>query len=263
MGHLSKVSCYALVLLSLLVQLACRPANTSKVPTSATAKPSVPYPMGRFLFQPYEYYESKEPKADGTGFFVAATNGRIAAVMSANDLKFDETRLKGIRALSIGDWTPIDALGQSWGAPGSPSGDDPKADRRNDCIIMPVNVKLPPDRVLLLDDRPAPAVGEPVWLPAKLESEPRGYELLDGFVQFVKPGYIRVKLKKPKTLRSHDGSPVISATTGKVIGVLSHSDKVQEESILWLCPASAVRNAILKADKFPALRDVIGGQGGQ
>ncbi|MCB9857782.1 MAG: hypothetical protein H6818_19025 [Phycisphaerales bacterium] len=247
--------------LTIVAGFACRPASSPTTPAKAPAvAATAPKPMGKFLFQPYFHYEFKEPSIDGSGFFVRTENNRLAAIIAASCVKFDETRLTGIHAISIGDWTPIVALQQSWGLPGDAGTDKPVRDYRNDYLIMPVGIELSDDSVLDLDVRAVPVEGEPVWFPNKVETEPRGYEWIDGVVDEVQRGYIRVRLDTSKTIRAQGGAPIVSGTTGKVIGTLSRAEKIQQKSVLWLCPAPAIRAAMKSAQSFPALKDVVGGK---
>lgn len=248
----------------LIATAGCRPpASGTGGGNAAAAKVEiVPQPPGKFLFQPYLYYEFKEPRADGTGFFVRLGDGRTFAIMSSNVLRLHDTKLTGIRALSIGDWAPIAALGRSWGKPGNGGldGDDPDKDLRTDRLIMPVDERISDDRWLTLDGRKGPSVGEPVYFPDKMESEPRGYNWINGTVSDVGIGYIRVNLDSSKTLYTPEGSPVISAVTGRVIGSVSRFGKVRQKTVLWLCPAASLQEAIDSADSQPALCDVVSGK---
>lgn len=262
MGPIARISIVTLISVTSAACCGCRPTAPARMPAAATTAPTAPRPAGKILFQPYFYYEFTEPKGEGTGFIIRTDDDRLAAVTCANILKLDGSRLTGVRGLSIGDWTPLVSMQQSWGKPGSPGTMGQVRDMRNDYLIMPVEASLSPDSILELDDRAGPTIGEPIWFPARMESEPRGYELRDGFVEDVKPGYIRVKLNKPMTLMVHNGSPIISATTGKVIGLLAQGEKIQQRSVLWLCPASSLRNAIKTAEDFPMLKDVVGKKGG-
>ncbi len=264
MGRQYRITKFSVLVLASALGAACGPTTGGRTGAAApTTAPTAPRPMGKLLFQPYAYYEFKEPLASpGTGFFLRTADGRVAAVTAANVFRFDGPRLTGVHGLSIGDWTPIVTLQQSWGEPGSPSIEAPTWDMRNDYLIMPVDAVLPPDSILELDERTAPKDGEPIWFPYKMASEPRGYELRDGYVEETLPGHIRVKMNRPMTLESHNGSPIISATTGKVIGLIARSGKVRQESVFWLCRASSLRNAIETAEKFPRLQDVVGQRGG-
>lgn len=263
MGHRRVRNMIGLcIVLSFGVGFACRPTSAPTVPakTPPAAAATAPKPAGKFLFQPYFHYEFKEPSIDGSGFFIRTENNSFAAITAASCVKFDETRLMGIHAISIGDWTPIVALQQSWGKPGDAGTDQPDKDLRNDYLIMPVGIALSDDTVLELDVRPVPAVGEPVWFPSKAETEPRGYEWIDGVVDEVQRGYIRIRLDSTKTIRSQGGAPIISGTTGKVIGTLSRAGKVKQKTVLSLCPASSIRAAMKTAQSFPELKDVVGGK---
>ena len=60
-------------------------------------------------------------------------------------------------------------------------------------------------------------------------------------------------------LVSQSGSPIISQESGRVIGTLSRGgEPVEGKTVLFLAPASGILKALIGANGFPRLQDVIG-----
>lgn len=161
--------------------------------------------------------------------------------------------------LSIGDWEPMLAFDKSWGMPGNEGvADGDSLDISPDYFILPVEEDVPDEWVLKLDKREGPAKKEVVWFPNKTDDAVNGYLWVHGTVVEAKRTHIFVLLEKRVELQSQSGSPIISSRTGRVIGTLSRSSELQGKTVLWLCPAQAIRDAIKTATTFPLLKDVVG-----
>ncbi len=270
MSHHTKrlrfLSATAAITLPCIFAMACRKAASPGGGAATPAPASTALrPTGKFLFQPCFRYENREPVVKGTGFFLRVGDDRIAAVSSTECVELNSARLISVLAvgISLRDFEPVAKMHQSWGMPGSGGKETPVLDLRSDYFIMPVAANLPDDMLLELDERPAPGNGEAVWYPSKSFSHHLGYEWIEGVVDEIVPGHISVRLKKSAVLESQNGSPVISATTGKVIGVLFKGKKRRGRMVLSLCPAASIRNAIESAEEFPRLKDVVGRRGGR
>jgi len=69
-------------------------------------------------------------------------------------------------------------------------------------------------------------------------------------------GYLIVDLDREVKLTSLNGAPVLSQRSGKVVGALSRGGGTAEGSrLLVLTPASALREAMREAERFPPLED--------
>jgi hypothetical protein len=143
------------------------PANPPAVKAQAARKPVVKPPSKEILFQPMFVWENSEPTFQGTGFFVKAPGGKVAAVTSLHFLNVEGPHLREARWLSLTTDKPTAVLDRSWGPPGKTgvirvaAGKDcngkpiiftvPWLDKRTDCLLMPVPAGIPASVVLELD----------------------------------------------------------------------------------------------------------------
>lgn len=232
--------------------------NPSKPNASSSASSSL-QPQGRFLCQPVLHYKDQEPLTKGTMYFVHNRENRIAAVGSASNLNFSGTPLIKIDCLSIKDGSLITTLDKSWGQPGKPGSLKPTKVLSNDYFIAPVEKSLSPDMALELDDRACPDMNEKVWFPNKSNSSEFGYEWVDGVVEQRSTLSVQVRLAKQITLDSQSGSPVISATNGKVVGTMSFGVTTGDVTTIHLCPNIKISNMVgMSGVNFPFLEKVVG-----
>jgi hypothetical protein len=214
-------------------------------------------PQGGLVFQPKLHFASGEPTYQGTGFFVKH-GGSVVAVTSAHFLEAKGPRLLRAEWLRVGGEKEhvVASCSRSLGMPGK--GFDPYLDDlRGDYLVMPLESTVPEDVVLELDEREKPRWRERVWLPNKDPGAPRGYQLLEGVVELSTSDAIRVEFPRFE-LESQSGSPVISRTTGKVIGTVSRGCEESGKMRLQLAPSRAILDAIAAARDRPELKNVIG-----
>ena len=234
-----------------------RPASPARGPDVL----AVGRPERAILFQPLFKWLGAEPTYQGTGFFVKAPDGRVAAVTSAHFLDRDGPPLLEAKWLDVRTQEPVATFTQSWGPPGSQGTTQPVVDLRSDYLLLPAPEGVPADLALQWDPRLAPDRGERVWFPNKDPDAPLGYQLLPGTVVEARPKYSLVALGQVVKLQSQSGSPVVSQATGKVIGTLSRGLEQRDKTLLLLAPSHAILEALARAKEFPLLRDVIGKQG--
>jgi hypothetical protein len=194
------------------------------------------------------------PSRQGTGFLAKAPDGRIAAVTSAHLIDPQGPALLEARWLDIRTRTPVAVFTRSWGAIGRGGTDAPAYDLRSDYLLLPVQVPVPADQVLELDPRSLPEVRERVWFPNKDQAAPLGYRVIPGTVTAAESKYLTVVLDQPLALTSQSGSPVISQTSGQVIGTLSRGGREGRRTVLLLTPAAALLAALTNSLDFRPLR---------
>ena len=215
-------------------------------------------PTSPIVFQPYFYYRDRaEPSANGTGFFAKAPNRKIVAIGSAHYVDFENSPLLKAEWLSTVDWSVAATFTKSWGPPGNAGTTDP-IDLRPDYLIMPVEADIPKESVLRLDRRLYPKKGERIWFPNKKHKTTLGFEWVGGSVTDANTKFVEVTLDSHIPLQSQSGSPVISIKTGHVIGTLSRGIDEPPQTIIYLCPAAAIREAIRTASDYPELKQVVG-----
>ena len=230
--------------------------------------PQVRPPDRPVVFQPVLLWQNGEPTAQGTGFFVKAPGGKVAAVSSAHFIDFDGPPLMSAKWIDVRTSEPVATFTRSWGPPGDGGTNERPPDLRTDYWIMPVDAKAPETgaaeakaaaaAALELDPRDKPALGEKVWLPNKNPKARLGFDLVEGAVVETGVKYSLVRLDDDIELGSQSGSPLISQRTGKVIGTLSRGGSKGGKTFLLLAPSAPIARALADAKEFPQLRHVIG-----
>jgi len=225
-------------------------------PPANPPKPALP--GGRIVFQPEWTYTNKEPQYQGTGFFVKNKAGKIIAVTSAHFIDFDGPPLEKAVWLYAEDGTNIATMTQAWGKPGH-AGTMQPPDLRSDYLLLKGPDKLKPGvAVLEIDERGYPRVGERIWFPCKTSGFANGFTLIEGAVAKSSDKAVYVRLDRQAELESCSGSPIISQSTGKVIGTLTGGGAVGGAYTLILAPCGAIHDAIESAKDSPELRTVVG-----
>jgi hypothetical protein len=251
------------------------------------ARPATKPPGRQVLFQPMFVWENSQPTLQGTGFFVKAPGGKVAAVTSIHFLDVAGPRLREVRWLNVADNKPAAVLDRSWGPRGEARaarlivGKDrdgkpeivtlPMPDKRTDYLLMPASQGVPADAVLELDPRTTIDAGERVYFHDKCRFGQKDYAVLEGSVVRATPEQYQVMLDQDIEPESQSGSPVISQATGEVIGTLAGigdfgADAAQillgggrgSPRLLVLTPSCAILKALQENHDFPLLQDVIG-----
>ncbi len=202
------------------------PVNPPPAVAQAAHKSAVKPPSREILFQPMFVWENSEPTCQGTGFFVKAPGGKVAAVTSSHFLDVHGPRLAEARWLSLGNEKPVAVLKRSWGPPGKTrviqvtAGKDsdgkpiiftiPWEDKRTDYLLMPVSEGVPPSVVLELDPRTTIDLNERVYFHDKCAFGQEDYAILEGTVVRTAPEQHQVMLYQEIKPESQSGSPVIS-----------------------------------------------------
>lgn len=227
-----------------------------QIPPASPPKPALP--GGRIVFQPEWTYANKEPQYQGTGFFVKNKAGKIIAVTSAHFIDFDGPPLEKAVWLYAEDGTNIATMTQAWGKPGH-AGTMQPPDLRSDHFLLKGPDKLKPGvAVLEIDERGYPRVGERIWFPCKTSGFANGFTVIEGAVAKSSDKAVYVRLDRQAELESCSGSPIISQSTGKVIGTLTGGGAVGGAYTLILAPCGAIHDAIEGAKDSPELRTVVG-----
>ncbi len=210
------------------------------------------------VFQPKFEWADSTTTHQGTGSFVRAPNGSVVALTSAHFINFFGPKLVQASWLDIKTKQPIATFTCSWGIPGR-EGCYAPMDLRSDYLMLVVEGEIPATSVLEIDDREIAEVDERVWFPNKNPQAPLGYERIDGKITEAQNGYSIVILDTKIDLTTRSGTPVVSAKTGKVIGILTGGGEKNCKTQLFLAPAHSIRKAIIDAQNHPLLQEVIGG----
>lgn len=210
------------------------------------------------LFQPVFLWADSKETRQGTGFLVKAPNGKVSGVTSAHFIDFDGQPLKKAAWVDIRTKKHVIRFTKSYGMPGDGGTSNIfKIDLRSDYLVLSGEMEVPDNLLLQLDERVSPEVGERVFFPNKDSNQAIGFQIVGGQVSEANPGYYIVELDTAVTMQSQSGSPIISQSTGKVIGTLSRSSG-KETRTLHLTPSSSILETMKSSVEFPELEKVIG-----
>lgn len=279
--HWSKSICHACFVCLAVATLGCV-SNTSEPgnPTAASVKPNaksserevasantttkpsvreIAPPKHPILFQPKFYWADPKESHNGTGFIAKAPNGKQVGITSAHFLRLDGLPLLKASWLDVRTMQPIATFTKSWGRPGNSGIVTPThVDLRSDYLLLVDETAVPVESVLELDERELPVVGERIWFPNKNPQADLGYELVEGHVTIATAYFIAVALDAPVTLQSQSGSPIISRTSGGVIGTLSRGAAGKQSQELFLAPVHPISKVLRESALLFSLEDVIG-----
>jgi hypothetical protein len=205
------------------------------------------------VFQPEMKWEDGSKTRQGTGSFVKTPNGKLVGMTSAHFIDFSGPKLLEVDWLDIKTEKPIAISVKSWGVPGREGSYDP-LDLRSDYLLLLMEGDIASKTILEIDSRTSIAVGERVWFPNKNAKAKAGYDLIEGKVTKANEAYLLVKLEKEVDLQSRSGTPIISQSTEKVIGILTGC----EDAELYLAPGHSIYSALLKTQQPLWLKDVVG-----
>lgn len=232
-------------------------ASPPETNAAATAAPMMPAPRGQLLYQPNFYWSDGEETAQGTGFFVKAPSGKLAAVTSAHFIDPDGPALVKAQWQTIDGEKLVATLSKSWGPPGKLGRS--KFDQRRDYLLFPVTEEIQVPTVLELDPRPRVQDGELVWFVDKDGSTSAADQrVVSGSVTLESPLALVIELDEEIKLQSQSGSPFISQETGKVIGILSSAGQDGDRLKLIAAPVKKMVEQLQDESAFPELRTVIG-----
>lgn len=247
----------------MLLVLALRSAGGEMAKWQAVAEKSrgtaaaVSLPAGPLVYQPVFTWADGEQTAQGTGFFAYAPSDEVVAITSAHFIDFSGPALLEAHWLDNVRFTPVCKFTNSFGQPGRPPlGDDLRGDY---LVLDAVRLSVSQDRpILQLDPRPAPDVGERVWLPNKDETVLLGHRPMAGTVVEASEQYAVILFDEHFRLQSQSGSPLVSQQTGQVIGTLSRGGELRGQAFIYTAPARPILDAISNAAERPLLRTVVG-----
>jgi hypothetical protein len=218
---------------------------------------TIPAPRGQILYQPVFHWANNEETAQGTGFFVKAPHGKLAAVTSAHFIDPDGPTLLSATWQTIDGEQIAAKLTKSWGPPGKLGGS--RYDQRSDYLLFLAEPLFELPQVLEFDPRPRVDDDELVWFVDKDGSQSaKEQRVIGGQVRLVSPLALMIVLDDTLALQSQSGSPFISQKTGKVIGLLSLGGEKDGELQLIAAPVSRIVKHLQDDTSFPELRTVIG-----
>lgn len=203
------------------------------------------------LFQPEFQWADRSTTQQGTGSFVRASNGKVIGLTSAHFIDFSGPRLLKADWLDIKSGKSIATTTRSWGKPGRAGSYEP-LDLRPDYLLLVMEGDIDPQSILEIDSRNLAEVGERVLFPNK------NGDVSAGTIQEAKDTYLIVKLDKKVNLEARSGTPILSQSTGKIIGLLTGGSIESDHTLLYLTPSSGILKMLSKDQECCPLRDVVG-----
>jgi hypothetical protein len=183
------------------------------------------------VFQPQFTWADGSCTEQGTGSFVQTPDGKTIGMTSAHFLNFTGPQLLEAKWLDIRTGKCCATASKSLGKPGTAG---TGMDFSSDYILLVMEGNIPPKSLLELDPRPQAQAGERIWFPNKDRNAKEGYKRIEGTLIAVHDTYIEAKLDKPINLNTRSGTPVISQTTNKVIGLLTGGGMKDNYTLIYL-----------------------------
>ncbi len=193
----------------------------------------------------------------GRGFFVRSTDMSAVGVTALHVLDLNGPGLILVEWFDESSLTPIGSAERVFAPPGRQPGAN-QLDLAGDYLLMAPDRPLSDITFLELDDRAdGTRFAEPIWFPIAADSEPHGVRWIKGAVAEADSKRIDILLKdEGVTIHGTSGSPVISGTTGKVIGIVSSGLTEFGETYVFLAPIHAVREALNKPARKNRLAEI-------
>lgn len=216
-----------------------------KALVAAMDSATISAPTGRCLVGQRFGFSGGTTAMFGRGFFVRSRDMSAVGVTALHFLDLKGPSLILVEWFDESSLTPIGSAERAFASPGRQPGAS-QLDLSSDYLLLAPDRPLSDITFLELDDRAdGPSFAEPIWFPIAAENEPRGVRWIKGAVAETDAKRIDILLKdEGVTIHGTSGSPVISGTTGKVIGLVSSGLTSLGETYVFLTPIHAVREAL-------------------
>lgn len=195
-------------------------------------------PAGRILFQPQLTWANSESTLQGTGYLIEH-DGKIYGVTSIHFLNFDAGGLKAANWLDVYAETPVATFRVSYGRPAR-TAISLMRHAADDFLLLPGGALPANTTALKLESIARYEPGTRLWFPNKSREVEAGYTWIDATVVEDSGAWIEVRLGEKITIQSQSGSPVLNATTGRVIGMVQGAEEQNGRTMLYLCPARSL-----------------------
>ena len=205
---------------------------------AAPAADIVLKPEGKILFQPQLLWANSMTTFQGTGYLIEH-GGKLFGVTSIHYLDFDAGGLGSATWLDVYSERPLATFRASLGRPARTTITRPR-DVADDFLLLPCTKPPEEGTPLHLENVEHYASGTRLWFPNKTRDIDLGHQWIDATVVEDLGYLIKVQLRDPIAIESQSGSPVLSADTGKVIGMVQAGAEENGKVTLTLCPARSV-----------------------
>lgn len=233
------------VLLRLFYGWGTRPLDATPLPPTIRAEaglvPALPVGLREYVQRTGEAYEPV-----GSAFLLRLANDIIIAVTTAHsvgDLGADDNMVERIAFGQYGQPGHVVESDALYGQPGMPRWGD---DMTIDYLLLQVNGPVDPALVLTPDPRGRPQPGEAVLL----YSGRGDGVILGGTVQSVSMQAVWVLMDPTDNPNGMSGSPLISAHTGKVVGMAIATAPRADRFLMGFHPIDSIVEKAGLADVF-------------
>lgn len=177
-----------------------------------------PATSGKLLLQPFLIHDKSPPSLSGKAFVITSQDERRFIATSAAHFFQGEFAVTQVQWFDLLGEQNLGTSSGTWGEPGNPPELDP-VDFQFNFMLFRIE-DLPDDfQPLELDHRPLPENGEEVWFPKANPESPTGYDRVKGVINEANQKYLDVILDEEIGVRGQTGCPLISAATGRVVGI--------------------------------------------
>ena len=195
-------------------------------------------PAGRILYQPQLLWSNSMSTVQGTGY-VIRHGEKYFGVTSLHFLDFDAGGLRSATWLDVFNETPLATFRASLGKPIRASFTLPRH-VADDFLLLPLTTLPEGGTALQLEQVERYSPGERLWFPNKNRDVEIGHEWIDATIIEDAGHLIKVRVRDPIVLQSQSGSPLLNASTGKVVGMIHGGNEEDGKIILTLCPARSL-----------------------
>lgn len=245
---LGLVGAYYLLLPSLFPAIPSGPVPPP--PTIVAA--SGPQPERWPGLEAWADYADGQPTLACSAFLLDLTNGQRVVATAAHCFHLGDG-LEAIRvSLPVGS-VPILELGTLHGSPGRPR--QFGAVLTGDYLLLRIESGADLEGVMLPDDRGSPQPGERVVLYPGVGEAAREQTPLLGTIFMVDRRGAWAAMDTTFEPGLMSGSPVLSAHTGRVVGMAVVAGQQQGQTVIGIVPIGSLLEKALAAREFPALSD--------
>lgn len=238
------------VLLRLFGWWGNRPPDPTPLPPTITAPQGAP-PVNAVGLQEYAREGSGDYHSIGSGFLLRLTNGTIVAVTTAHsvgDLGNPDNAITQLAFQQAGQSGYVVESNTLYGQPGVPRWGE---DMTVDWLLLKVDSEVDPTLVLEADPRSKPQEGERVIL----YSGRGDGVMLGGTIQSVYLNAFWALMDPTDYPGGMSGSPLISAYTGKVVGMAIATAARGDRYLMGFHPIGSIVDKANAADLFVTIEE--------
>ncbi len=233
-----------------------QPVGPTPPPPTITA-PRGALPAGRVGLVEQAQYQGGEFYGVGSGFLLQGGEGPIVGVTTAHSLDLGNAGhpLQKVAFALSGQGDRLAESDTLYGLPGVPRTDNNLV---ADYVLVRLSTSLsavPPNLLLQPDPRGAPQPGERVVVFSGLGDGQGGPRALSGTVQSVEATGVWVTMDEAFDAGGLSGSPLLSAYTGRVVGMALAATYRREHTLMGFHPIGSIVGHIQAAQDFPKIAD--------